>query len=126
MCDYTQIEYCCQHFRFLVQSWCSKYERTNKPCAPNVTHLEIRNNEICCMLTQTQPPKLWSGPAMKPRTSQGKQGRGPRIWNDGSHDANTCGLRAKADERALADCRPRSAPAWERMVRRSDRSTTYD
>ncbi|KAI1764845.1 hypothetical protein GGR53DRAFT_492245 [Hypoxylon sp. FL1150] len=42
MCDYTQVEYCCQHFRFVVQRWCSVYERTNKVCAPNVTHLEIR------------------------------------------------------------------------------------
>ncbi|KAI1453141.1 hypothetical protein F4805DRAFT_385173 [Annulohypoxylon moriforme] len=41
MCDYTQVEYCCQHFRFVVQRWCSVYERTNKVCAPNVTHLEV-------------------------------------------------------------------------------------
>ncbi|KAI8625063.1 hypothetical protein F5Y19DRAFT_276023 [Xylariaceae sp. FL1651] len=40
MCDYTQVEYNCQHFRFVVLRWCSRYERTYKPCAPNVTHLE--------------------------------------------------------------------------------------
>ncbi|KAI0966085.1 hypothetical protein F4678DRAFT_306401 [Xylaria arbuscula] len=49
MCDYTQVEYNCQHFRFVVLRWCPKYERTYKPCAPNVTHLEVRNNELCCM-----------------------------------------------------------------------------
>ncbi|KAI1733923.1 hypothetical protein F4680DRAFT_368415 [Xylaria scruposa] len=49
MCDYTQIEYNCQHFRFVVLRWCPKYERTYKPCAPNVTHLEVRNDELCCM-----------------------------------------------------------------------------
>ncbi|KAI1343670.1 hypothetical protein F5Y15DRAFT_172949 [Xylariaceae sp. FL0016] len=47
MCDYSQIEYCCQHFRFVVLSWCKRYERTNKPCVPNVTHLEIRHDEMC-------------------------------------------------------------------------------
>ncbi|KAI1476545.1 hypothetical protein F4774DRAFT_236704 [Daldinia eschscholtzii] len=47
MCDYTQVEYCCQHLRFVVQRWCSVYERTNKVCAPNVTHLEIRHDELC-------------------------------------------------------------------------------
>ncbi|KAI1087901.1 hypothetical protein F5B19DRAFT_42535 [Rostrohypoxylon terebratum] len=50
MCDYTQVEYCCQHFRFVVQRWCSVYERTNKVCAPNVTHLEVRHDELCCKL----------------------------------------------------------------------------
>ncbi|KAI0550168.1 hypothetical protein F4679DRAFT_573154 [Xylaria curta] len=64
MCDYTQIEYNCQHFRFVVSRWCPKYERTYKPCAPNVTRLEVRNDELC------------------------------------------------------SNCRPRSLPAWEHMIKR--------
>ncbi|KAI1134305.1 hypothetical protein F5Y05DRAFT_237705 [Hypoxylon sp. FL0543] len=69
--DLWQVEYCCQHFRFVVQKWCSVYERTNKVCAPNVTHLEIRHDELC------------------------------------------------------SDCRPRSPPPWEHMIRRSKRHTPY-
>ncbi|KAI0099149.1 hypothetical protein GGR51DRAFT_536375 [Nemania sp. FL0031] len=52
MCDYTQVEYNCQHFRFVVLRWCPKYERTYKPCPPNVTHLEVRNDEVCCMYSK--------------------------------------------------------------------------
>ncbi|GAP92272.1 hypothetical protein SAMD00023353_7600170 [Rosellinia necatrix] len=57
MCDYTQVEYNCQHFRFVVLRWCPKYERTYKPCPPNVTHLEVRNNELCSdCRPQSLPP----------------------------------------------------------------------
>ncbi|KAI1492240.1 hypothetical protein F5X96DRAFT_409896 [Biscogniauxia mediterranea] len=66
MCDYTQIEYCCQHFRFIVQKWCSIYERTNKPCHPNVTHLEIRNDELCCMLLLIHYPTYFPRSSRSP------------------------------------------------------------
>ncbi|KAI0515161.1 hypothetical protein F5B22DRAFT_204966 [Xylaria bambusicola] len=48
-----EVEYNCQHFRFVVLRWCPRYERTYKPCPPNVTHLEVRNNELCCMWLST-------------------------------------------------------------------------
>ncbi|KAI1651320.1 uncharacterized protein F4817DRAFT_325786 [Daldinia loculata] len=60
MCDYTQVEYCCQHFRFVVQRWCSVYERTNKVCAPNVTHLEIRHDELCCKLPSSSHLQIFA------------------------------------------------------------------
>ncbi|KAI1823940.1 hypothetical protein F4861DRAFT_297520 [Xylaria intraflava] len=71
MCDYTQVEYNCQHFRFVVLRWCPKYERTYKPCAPNVTRVELRHDEQC------------------------------------------------------SDCRPRSLPPWEHMIRRKPKHSSY-
>ncbi|KAI0121314.1 hypothetical protein BJ170DRAFT_688070 [Xylariales sp. AK1849] len=45
MCDYTQVQYCCDHLRFRVQKWCPSYERTHKVCPPNVTTAEYRADE---------------------------------------------------------------------------------
>jgi hypothetical protein len=42
MCDYTQREYSCGHFRWIASKWCKDYTLTHKRCQPNVTHFEYR------------------------------------------------------------------------------------
>lgn len=42
MCDYTQREYSCGHFRWIASRWCRDYTLTHKRCQPNVTHFEYR------------------------------------------------------------------------------------
>ncbi|KAI1358804.1 hypothetical protein F5Y08DRAFT_345333 [Xylaria arbuscula] len=61
MCDYTQVEYNCQHFRFVVLRWCPRYERTYKPCAPNVTHLEVRglSATVSAAMGRYHPQRPW-------------------------------------------------------------------
>ncbi|KAK8106631.1 hypothetical protein PG999_009990 [Apiospora kogelbergensis] len=54
MCDYTQVEYSCGHFRFRAQRWCSHYERTHRVCPPNITTGELRGDELC---TDCRPRK---------------------------------------------------------------------
>ncbi|KAK7972453.1 hypothetical protein PG994_015354 [Apiospora phragmitis] len=54
MCDYTQVEYSCGHFRFRVQRWCAHYERTHRVCPPNITTGELRGDELC---TDCRPHK---------------------------------------------------------------------
>ena len=50
MCDYTQREYSCGHFRWIASQWCLEYIITHKRCQPNVTHFEYRAEELCGML----------------------------------------------------------------------------
>ena len=47
MCDYTQREYSCGHFRWIASKWCREYTTTHKRCQPNVTHFEYRAEELC-------------------------------------------------------------------------------
>jgi hypothetical protein len=47
MCDYTQREYSCGHFRWIASKWCRDYTITHKRCQPNVTHFEYRAEELC-------------------------------------------------------------------------------
>ncbi|KAK3695829.1 hypothetical protein B0T22DRAFT_497678 [Podospora appendiculata] len=47
MCDYTQREYCCGHFRWIASKWCREYTITHKRCQPNVTHSEYRSEDEC-------------------------------------------------------------------------------
>lgn len=49
MCDYTQREYSCGHFRWIASKWCRDYTITHKRCQPNVTHFEYRAEELCGM-----------------------------------------------------------------------------
>jgi hypothetical protein len=46
MCDYTQREYSCGHFRWIASKWCKDYTITHKRCQPNVTHFEYRYADI--------------------------------------------------------------------------------
>ncbi|KAI1471796.1 uncharacterized protein F4812DRAFT_192942 [Daldinia caldariorum] len=112
MCDYTQVEYCCQHLRFVVQRWCSVYERTNKVCAPNVTHLEIRHDELCCKLPSFS------------LTCRFLQGSLPQKSTFARHSPylRTPNIARQCNS---PDCRPRSPPPWEHMIRRSKRATPY-
>ncbi|KAK3348590.1 hypothetical protein B0T25DRAFT_226104 [Lasiosphaeria hispida] len=57
MCDYTQREYSCGHFRWIASKWCRDYTLTHKRCQPNVTHFEFRSEELCgeCK-PKTYPP----------------------------------------------------------------------
>jgi len=47
MCDYTQREYSCGHFRWIASKWCRDYAITHKRCQPNVTHFDYRAEELC-------------------------------------------------------------------------------
>ncbi|KAM7190857.1 hypothetical protein V8F20_009541 [Naviculisporaceae sp. PSN 640] len=47
MCDYTQREYSCGHFRWIASKWCRDYTITHKRCQPNVTSFEYRGEEQC-------------------------------------------------------------------------------
>ncbi|KAK4119950.1 hypothetical protein N657DRAFT_658765 [Parathielavia appendiculata] len=45
MCDFTQREYYCGHFRWIASKWCQTYTYTHKRCRlPNVTHFEYRHS----------------------------------------------------------------------------------
>ena len=48
MCEFTQREYRCGHFKFIAARWCNLYRRTHRRCPPEVAHFEFRANEICC------------------------------------------------------------------------------
>ncbi|KAK3312486.1 hypothetical protein B0H66DRAFT_486202 [Apodospora peruviana] len=47
MCDYTQREYHCGCFRWIVSKWCQVYTTTHQRCQPNVAYLEYKNDEEC-------------------------------------------------------------------------------
>ncbi|ORY58492.1 uncharacterized protein BCR38DRAFT_400228 [Pseudomassariella vexata] len=52
MCDYTELQYGCDHSRYRVQRWCPLYEKTHKPCRPNVTKREYCFILIANLLTR--------------------------------------------------------------------------
>lgn len=47
MCEFTQREYSCGHFRFIAARWCNLYKISHRRCHPDVTHFEFRQHEIC-------------------------------------------------------------------------------
>ncbi|KAF2213859.1 hypothetical protein CERZMDRAFT_95889 [Cercospora zeae-maydis SCOH1-5] len=47
MCDYTKVEYACNHLRYTVRYWCRKYQDTHKRCPANVVAAEYRLYEKC-------------------------------------------------------------------------------
>ncbi|OAA57969.1 hypothetical protein SPI_06854 [Niveomyces insectorum RCEF 264] len=47
MCEFTQREYGCGHFKFIAARWCNVYKRTHRRCQPDITHFEYRADEIC-------------------------------------------------------------------------------
>ncbi|CAK7231407.1 hypothetical protein SBRCBS47491_007920 [Sporothrix bragantina] len=47
MCEFTQREYSCGHFKFIAARWCNLYKRTHRRCPPEIAHFEFRANEIC-------------------------------------------------------------------------------
>ncbi|KAK4161693.1 hypothetical protein QBC43DRAFT_217017 [Cladorrhinum sp. PSN259] len=47
MCDYTQREYRCGHYRWIASKWCPTYQITHVRCEPNVNHFEYRREELC-------------------------------------------------------------------------------
>ncbi|KAK0646323.1 hypothetical protein B0T16DRAFT_429189 [Cercophora newfieldiana] len=50
MCNFTQREYSCGHFRWIASEWCKNYTLTHKRCHPNVTHFEYKHvqcEELC-------------------------------------------------------------------------------
>ncbi|KAF1834366.1 hypothetical protein BDW02DRAFT_498509 [Decorospora gaudefroyi] len=54
MCDYTQVQYKCNHFRYVVKAWCTKYQQTHIRCPPNLTAVEYRLGENCGPLPYQQ------------------------------------------------------------------------
>ncbi|KAB5511402.1 hypothetical protein GE09DRAFT_1015044 [Coniochaeta sp. 2T2.1] len=65
MCDFTQREYSCGHFRWIASHWCRDYTLTHKRSQPNVNRFENRNDELCgeCKPT-TYPP--WENMIKRP------------------------------------------------------------
>ncbi|KAK3367343.1 hypothetical protein B0T24DRAFT_682477 [Lasiosphaeria ovina] len=59
MCDFTQIEYACGHFRWIASLWCSKYRQTHERCEPNVVHFDTRENECGDCLSKNRAPVPW-------------------------------------------------------------------
>ncbi|CAK7202886.1 hypothetical protein SEUCBS139899_005613 [Sporothrix eucalyptigena] len=47
MCEFTQREYSCGHFKFIAARWCNLYKRTHRRCPPEIAHFEFRADEIC-------------------------------------------------------------------------------
>lgn len=47
MCEFTQREYSCGHFKFIAARWCNLYKRTHRRCQPDIAHFEYRADEIC-------------------------------------------------------------------------------
>ncbi|KAF2628694.1 hypothetical protein BU25DRAFT_338994 [Macroventuria anomochaeta] len=52
MCDYTQVQYKCNHVRYVVRAWCTKYQETHKRCPANVIAIEYRLDEDCGLFTR--------------------------------------------------------------------------
>ncbi|KAH8722765.1 hypothetical protein GQ44DRAFT_622112 [Phaeosphaeriaceae sp. PMI808] len=42
MCDHTLVQYKCTHVRFIVKTWCTKYQETHKRCRANVVAMYVR------------------------------------------------------------------------------------
>ncbi|KAH8759816.1 hypothetical protein F5883DRAFT_647720 [Diaporthe sp. PMI_573] len=53
MCEYNKIEYSCGHWHGQAAVWCPTYTRTHRRCAPQFTHYEYRNWEVC---SHCKPP----------------------------------------------------------------------
>lgn len=63
MCDYTKVQYACNHLRYTVRYWCkslvsfrriiadiregTRYQETHKRCPANVVEVEYRLSERC-------------------------------------------------------------------------------
>ncbi|EFW99004.1 hypothetical protein CMQ_4856 [Grosmannia clavigera kw1407] len=57
MCEFTQREYSCGHFKFIAARWCNLYKRTHRRCQPDITHFEYRANEICGQCRPQEVPE---------------------------------------------------------------------
>ncbi|KXX82359.1 hypothetical protein MMYC01_201307 [Madurella mycetomatis] len=69
MCDYTQREHRCDHFRWIASRWCQAYAVTHKRCTPNVTHFEYKP-VLCgeCKAKFNQEPCPWEHLIRRPNT----------------------------------------------------------
>ncbi|KAH7303042.1 hypothetical protein B0I35DRAFT_365679 [Stachybotrys elegans] len=56
MCNYIYRKYSCQHYYYLVDSWCPKYIETWKKCDPVVVRNQYWRDEICGACRQRQQP----------------------------------------------------------------------
>ncbi|OAL42561.1 hypothetical protein IQ07DRAFT_525870 [Pyrenochaeta sp. DS3sAY3a] len=59
MCDYTSIEFKCNHLRHTVRAWCTRYQETHKRCPPNVVAWEFRLDEDCCIVYRSSTHSLY-------------------------------------------------------------------
>jgi len=41
MRDYTEVKHKCQHRKYIVKAWCTKYQDTHIRCAPNVIEMSV-------------------------------------------------------------------------------------
>ncbi|KAH6956746.1 hypothetical protein DER45DRAFT_567989 [Fusarium avenaceum] len=50
----VKVEFRCQHHAWLVQKWCPNYERSQRPCTPNVVNPpQFWGHKMC---SKCQPP----------------------------------------------------------------------
>ncbi|KAI3551966.1 hypothetical protein CSPX01_00642 [Colletotrichum filicis] len=47
MCNYTEREFHCGHFRWIVSEWCPVYRKTHRRCRLHITHREYRGDKVC-------------------------------------------------------------------------------
>ncbi|KAK4237879.1 hypothetical protein C8A03DRAFT_15595 [Achaetomium macrosporum] len=59
MCEWTQREYSCGHFRFIAARWCMDYTTTHKRCPPEITHCEWVRDLCGDCKSKEQPPVAW-------------------------------------------------------------------
>ncbi|PMD61272.1 uncharacterized protein K444DRAFT_525885, partial [Hyaloscypha bicolor E] len=57
ICDYTQVEFYCDHIRYTVRAWCTNYETTYKRCPSSVVAIEFRYVEINSQVSNTPNKK---------------------------------------------------------------------
>ncbi|KAH6618123.1 hypothetical protein B0J18DRAFT_436541 [Chaetomium sp. MPI-SDFR-AT-0129] len=70
MCNYTQREYSCGHFRWIASLWCAKYRNTHARCTPNITHFEDRPDEVCGECKSKETP-AWEYLIQRPKNPGG-------------------------------------------------------
>lgn len=44
MCDYTQVQYKCNHLRYVVRAWCTRYQETHKRCPANIVAMQVHSS----------------------------------------------------------------------------------
>ncbi|KAK4107145.1 hypothetical protein N656DRAFT_558914 [Canariomyces notabilis] len=123
MCDYTQREYSCGHFRWIASKWCRDYTITHKRCQPNVTHFEYRAEELCGKSLQSSmhPPSEQLSADLR---SSGLQCYPPAQMLNQSPLRYTFLLcyRWKATLTSyVGECKPKEYPPWENLIKRSNK-----
>ncbi|KAK0612402.1 hypothetical protein B0T17DRAFT_499489 [Bombardia bombarda] len=59
MCEYTQREYDCGHFRWVASKWCKVYSATSRCNQREITSFQKKLQECGECRTRRQPPMPW-------------------------------------------------------------------